>query len=254
MLGVTMKDRHALNICLPILIVVLSTCQTWTSVQAISPNGVLNEVEKVWSGVEDFSCDVTMSATDTESEKRNTWGYLRMKRPGSLRLDLYKTPSAVRSTTSEADFVLFTEENVFYQYSREDKTVHKGVDPGETLLPFVLALVGRKGFDREDFEKNFYIMAHEGVPEEDVDGIPCYLLQLEPKGENKELQPRRKVWLEKSTSFPRRVTIEDASGLRTIRLLNPKTNTGLLSDDLIPLVPSDTTLIDLTETDEVSEF
>lgn len=226
---------------------VLATAFLAPAAHAISPGGVLSRVQEAWEEVDDFTAEAVFSASNIDGQERHLWGRVRMMRPNSLRLDLYSTPKAVHSATAEADLILFTLDDMFWEYNRKEQKAWAGVQPDESLLPFVVALVGTEGFDREKFERNYYIAAHEGVPEGYDRGIPSYILQIEPKGEQKEQQPRRFIWVDKETWFPRKVEIETPQSSRTIRLVDPRTNLGLTRNDMVPLVPPGTTIECLTD-------
>lgn len=214
---------------------------------AISPAAVLDRVESTWRDIHDYSCDVFLNTERLDGGSDSHWGRARLVRPMSLRIDLYPSLALSQSATAEADLALFTLEGTFFQYSRPENILYVGSDPEQMLLPFVLALAGREGFDRAAFNKHYYIKAEDGVPEVELDGQMCYLLQIEPKGEDKELKPRRSVWIERSTLYPVRVEISDNFGTRFIRMMEGKPNLGLDPGSLEPLIPGDADVVDLTE-------
>ena len=231
------------------------------SVQAITPVQVLEKATEVWKDVRDYSATFRQENTDTKSRTIFLGEISFCRLPGQadrayLRLDYYSaTPReepglATVYQRGELQDQYFSDGETLWHYEPlENQVTIESIDMAGAF-PEILLLAGFLKVDPEEFRQTHTL---KPVEIETINGRAAYRLSIEPKGESKDLEPLRSLWLDQETMLPVRVrTEQDLSRTDSenwnlnvsIEISRHKINQGLTPGQIMIRIPSDAVRID----------
>jgi outer membrane lipoprotein-sorting protein len=167
-------------------------------------------MEKEWNGVDTLRADVKQVYYDDRGmEGRVYYGRIAVKRPRQLRFDFGRSATAeVAFSSPEAgyEFTVWTRTGDFmYEYDREENTITRDTIEGISALPFLKAVAGLEGFTAERFNQEFYIKSP--LPEEEIDSVPVYVLDVKPRSGYEEVRNPFTLWVGTEDALPRKIVL-----------------------------------------------
>jgi hypothetical protein len=213
---------------------------------------VLQEAAERWKGVHDYSAYFRQRNSELSGESMFLGKLSLCRLPEDtdrayLRLDYFDTkddPSAdgppVIETGPLRD-LYFSDGETLWHYRPNENQVTMEWLSAEGPFPEILLIAGFLKLDIEKFRETHYF---KPVVIEPIQGQSTYRVSIVPKGDAKELEPLRDLWLAQDSLLPARVATGGEISV-VVDLWMQKTDQQLDPQSLIPVIPKSAEQIDL---------
>lgn len=174
----------------------------------------------------------------------------KLNQPLSFLLNFYSRQIDSLTQDNPPEKLYFASKNSnnrlpkIYTYTPEMNSVVIEWLTEDAPLPDFLKLAGILSIDVDKIKAQAYL--DDELFEEYINGISAVRIRLQPRSEMKEVEPDRYLWLDRNSYFPLRFAIEDDIHF-VIDFSDYKINQNIDPKSILPKVPANTTINDLTQ-------
>ncbi len=229
----------------------------------IPPATVLERAQEAFEALDDLQTTFYQLVQHQNGRVEELWAQLKLinqkqdeqTQVSMMSLQLYEDPlpemqrsddNIQDSTAPEPVKIYFADPNgKLYTYEPKMNTLTIEWLDERGPLPEFMQLAGFLEFDIEELKKKVYL--HKDVYRQTVNDISCYRVRITPRGSMKDVEPDRILWISRETNFPMRLTIEGDTVV-TVQFDQHILNQGISIEDVVPEVPQNATINNLTKT------
>ena len=231
-------------------------CPGFTQESRITPGEVLSRASKEFDKIGDYQTVLHQTLTLPAGKTKEQWFKISMVKPvgnnkkdvPTLLIQVYDTPIALATPVAEIKdpvTVIYADQSEkMWTYKPAAKSVTIEYLTDNTELPSeLLYIAGFLNFDLDKLKEKAYL--DDQVLLDTLNGKQAYKVRITPRKKMKNIEPPKSIWIDKSTNMPVQLQVEgDASAM--IKFLEYKTNQGIQSETLMPMLPGDPLVNDKT--------
>ncbi|MBE7560291.1 hypothetical protein HS125_15665 [bacterium] len=232
-----------------LLVVALAAWPAINEASAVRVTTVLEEMDKSWQTIDDFSAVLLQQQTLTvDGTPRFFAGYARIVKPRAFRIDSREVglrayydaldalePSGVIGGASD-EIVWYDGDRShhWYRYRPAEAVVYREATPTSPIYVMLGALAGISATTAMELQENFNIDAPKTVRMLEQD---CYLMRLEPRRGRSADFKYIDFWVDRKYYLPVRVKMKQDTAEVETYVLDPLLNRQLSARDIELRVP-----------------